>query len=375
MQEQTRFSLGEARELMAERNIDVLIASSPENVYYTTGCAIITQRFIPSRLELAVLPRDSDPMFIVATIEQPQAEQESSIQDIVGYTELQQSPIHILADLLRQRGLERSCAAIENSHLVMGYSEELHNEIPGARFVDAVPLFDHMRRIKSVEEQRALAQAAVRTLASIEVACLQTRAGDTEKQLARRVAHALMDNGAIGVEFLIVAGGGRSSISHPFPTDFPLEPGTPVRFDIGARFGQYCADIGQTAFVGEPGDELLSSFERLAALLSDLFDHIRPGVKTSEVFQLYMRKLDEYGLYVDPGWAHMGHSIGLSVHELPMMAPLSEERFEEGMVMNIEPACHIGNYWYCIEDCFRVTADGVEVFTKGTIPRPIIIKA
>ena len=219
MQEQTRFSLNEARDLMEEQNIDVLIASSPENVYYTTGCAIVTQRFIPSRLELAVLPRDSDPMFIVCTIEQPQAEQESSIQDMVGYTELQQSPIHMLAELLRKRGLERSCAAIEKSHLVMEYSEELRNEIPGLRLVDAVPLFDHMRRIKSVEEQHALAQAAVRTLASIEVACLQTRAGDTEKQLAQRVAHALMDNGATGVEFLIVAAGDRTSISHALPTD------------------------------------------------------------------------------------------------------------------------------------------------------------
>ena len=90
--------------LLAESDFDVVVASSLKNVYYTSGALIETQRRIPLRLALTVLPREGDPTFIVCNIEERHARDESPIEDIRTYVEFQESPIEMLADVLREKG-------------------------------------------------------------------------------------------------------------------------------------------------------------------------------------------------------------------------------------------------------------------------------
>ena len=61
--------LGNLEELsreVAASDFDAIVAMSPENVPYTSGVLLWTQRTIRDRLALVVWPRDGDPTFIVA---------------------------------------------------------------------------------------------------------------------------------------------------------------------------------------------------------------------------------------------------------------------------------------------------------------------
>ena len=58
----TGFELGKARELMTEMGLDCAIATSHDNVYYTTGSEIMTISML-KRLAAAFFPMDGDPTF------------------------------------------------------------------------------------------------------------------------------------------------------------------------------------------------------------------------------------------------------------------------------------------------------------------------
>ena len=47
--------------VLAEADVDAVIAISPENVFYLSRALILTQRYIPDRLAIVVWPRGGEP--------------------------------------------------------------------------------------------------------------------------------------------------------------------------------------------------------------------------------------------------------------------------------------------------------------------------
>ena len=63
-------NLDSLRREMESSEFDAIIAMSPENVPYTAGVGIWSQKVIRDRLALVVWPREGDPTLIVATNEE-----------------------------------------------------------------------------------------------------------------------------------------------------------------------------------------------------------------------------------------------------------------------------------------------------------------
>ena len=62
--------------------------------------------------------------------------------------------------------------------------------------------------------------------------------------------------------------------------------------------------------------------------------------------------------------AHIGHGLGLGLHEHPMLNPTTDQRLLPGMVLCIEPAHYEpGIEGYYVEDLVQVTESGAEVLT------------
>ena len=60
----TGFSLEKTKELMQMHNIDVLVATSHDNVYYTAHSDIITIAML-KRLAATIIPQDTEPNLLV----------------------------------------------------------------------------------------------------------------------------------------------------------------------------------------------------------------------------------------------------------------------------------------------------------------------
>ena len=88
-------NLDSLRSAMDNSEFDAIIAMSPENVPYTSGVGIWSQKVIRDRLALVVWPREGEPTLIVATNEEGYVREKSWITGVRTYSQHQASPIHL----------------------------------------------------------------------------------------------------------------------------------------------------------------------------------------------------------------------------------------------------------------------------------------
>jgi Xaa-Pro aminopeptidase len=350
-------------EAVSDSRLDALIATSFENVLYLSGTAIHTQRDIPDRLALVVWTADRSPKFIVCTIEEAQARAESWIPEIIGYTEFADSPVKVLADVLKETVPQKATVAIEKHHLTAHYYEELVSLCPGLTFVSADELLERVRMIKTPSEIAILGKAAMATDKVIRTAFEGIRVGDTERDIATGMEKELRLAGADFIEFDILATGRNAKLTHPFASETQMLPGQVVRTDFGGRFNGYLSDIARTAVVRPASDKQRSIYQRLFEVHERVIASIRPGLPARELFAICERGFEQTGL--DFKVPHIGHGLGVSVHEHPLLSPFTTEPLQTGMVLCLEPLCRSDDGIFHVEDLVEVVETGTRVLSRS----------
>lgn len=347
--------------LMAEAGLDVTVVLSPENTLYFTGAYILTQTNVRDRLALAVFPVDKDPVMIGCKVESETIDLETWIEDRRYYVEFLQSPIKMLADALIEKGYENSTIGIEMDYLAANFYKELIETMPRATFVPCTRLFEKVRMIKEPGEIEIMAKYANVTRQCLEEAIRQTHPGDTEKMIATRIRVQLMEHGATGM-FLVTGAGTESTKLHKEPDDTLLESGDVLRIDFGGVFeGQYKTDFCRMMMVGEENPYYIEKYNQFCDCYKRTIDMIKPGVMASEIFFACKKMHEEYGLQFFP--THVGHSLGITYHEFPMLSPKEDFALQENMVFNVEPLCVVDNRLFHVEDLVQVTKDGHKVLS------------
>lgn len=346
--------------------LDAVVAFSMENVYYLSGVAILTQRLIPSRLAMVVSTANDDTVMIVCTIEEAQVRAESRISDVVGYTEFAESPVAVLAEVLARLGLRNARIGLESEAVAQAHYAELSGLLPGATFVAADAVFHDARMVKTAEEIEVLAHAASVTELAIHVTFNEASAGDTEAQVAERMESRVRGPGT-GIAFTVLATGANAQLVHPSPSDLALIGGSIVRTDFGGYFGArhagYMSDLARTGVVSSASTRQQDTYQRLVEVHHELIDLLRPGVRACDVFE-HCRNAFEVRQMVFT-MPHVGHSIGISVHEPPMLSPQSAQELLPGMVLAIEPIIVGDDGIYHIEDMVEITDEGATVLSSG----------
>lgn len=348
---------------MAEAKLDALVAMSPENVLYSSGTSIITQRMIPDRLALVLWGHDDAQTFIVCTIEEPQARAESWISDIRGYVEFAESPIATLASAIKERGFARGRIGIEMRYLVANYYRELVERLPEAELVAADGLFDRVRMIKTPAEIELIGQAFTATDRVIRSAFEASHVGTTEKQIVEMLEQGLKQAGADSVAFTVLATGSNALMAHPAPSDLAIAPGYVLRTDFGGFFKSYLSDVARTAIAAPVSARQRKSYESLVAIHERVIAAMKPGVRACDLFHLCKAGFEEFGLAF--GSPHIGHSIGLSVHEYPMISSQTTEPLQPGMLICIEPVHRGEDGIYHTEDLVLVTEGEPKVLSSS----------
>jgi Xaa-Pro aminopeptidase len=350
-------------QMVSDADLDALVASSFKNVLYLSGTAIRTQRDIPDRLALAVWRVKQPPTMIVCTIEEAQARAESWIAEIIGYTEFADSPVKVLADVLAETVPRKGVVGIEKRHLTAHYYEELLSLCPELTFVSADDLFERVRMIKAPSEIAILEKAALATDRAIRKAFERIRAGDTEREIALGMEMELRRAGADAIEFDILATGSNAKLAHPNPGDTAAASGQLVRTDFGGRFGGYLSDVARTAVMRPATDRQQETYERLFEVHERIIESIRPGVAACELFRICKSEFERTGL--EFAMPHIGHGLGLDIHEHPIVAPFTTEELRPGMVLCIEPI-HFADEGRChIEDLVEVTETGARILSRS----------
>ena len=122
------------------------------------------------------------------------------------------------------------------------------------------------------------------------------------------------------------------------------------------------ADTANAVFVGTPDKVTRSRFDAIRRALHDGIALCRPGVVAKDVDRRVREMLAEHGPTYNH---HTGHRIGAAWSEEPRITPYCDERFEEGMVLALEPAIYLPGWGGIrLEHTFLVGANGNEILTK-----------
>ena len=357
----SRINMAALKQGMDAEGLDVLLAVSQENFFYATDTLLLSQKILPTRLCIAVLPRDDTPAALVCYCEEQQTRRDSWITDIHTYLEFQESPLYVLAGLLKTRGFGAGRIGIEKGFLAACYVEELAALLPEATLVGADRVFDAARAIKTVSEIALMSEAARLTEQAILDTFQAARPGDTEKEMADGLSTRVLNAGATS-QWITLATGANTAINHPYPGSKRLTPGEILRVDVGGTFKGYQSDVARTAAIGAAREEQRSVYGRLREAQRETIAAARPGTRACDLYDMAKRALEQRGLSITS--QAVGHGFGIGMHEFTVLHANEKAEIKPGMVLCIEPAVKDSQgFLYHIEDLLVVEEGDPEILT------------
>jgi Xaa-Pro aminopeptidase len=359
----TSTKIEKLQRLMESRGLDGVVVCSYQNVSYFAGTTIITQLSLPDRLAFMIARRDGGAALLVCSIETRQVKTQTDIRDVREYVEFAQEPTAELATLLREFGLSEGSIGLDARRLSAASMATLQAELPRVKIVPIDDEIELAQSVKEPDEIETLERSAQRTLAALEDGLKQVRAGCTERDVTSAIGTKLMEGGGMPA-FLVFASGERTMQAHPESVATPMSRGTIWRIDFGGRFerGMY-SDFARTGVVGKASNEQEATLTALRATQDAGFKAMEPGRPAKDVFFAVQDEFKRQGLPFS--MPHVGHGMGIAVHEFPILQPLCDIRLEVGMVLNVEPMTLIADRreGYHVEDLAAVTEQGARTLT------------
>jgi Xaa-Pro aminopeptidase len=149
-----------------------------------------------------------------------------------------------------------------------------------------------------------------------------------------------------------------------------LKKGDLVFVDIGCGIGGYHTDKTMTyIFGGNLTEDVIENHHKCVKIQDEMAALLKPGVIPSDIYKSIMNNLSPDFLENFMGYGNrqvkfLGHGIGLTIDELPVIAEGFDEAIQEGMAFALEPKKGIKNIGMVgIENTFFVTPEGGRCIT------------
>jgi len=349
--------LRKLRASIAERGLDALLVSQPENRRYLSGfTGSAGWLFISERK--AVLATD------FRYVEQAKAES-PGFEIVRTERELRDWLPGLVSDSgWRKLGFEAAVVSYD-SHQKL--SEAIEAKKISLELVPAIGLMDHLRSIKEPEELDSITRAVALADTAFEQAKRLLRPGITEEEVAWEIEKLLHQGGSEGVAFEItVASGSNSALPHARPTEKRIRSGEPILIDMGARVKGYCSDLSRTVFLGEADKTLRQVYDIVSEAQAAATERVQSGMSGSQADELARSVIDQSGYKENFGHG-LGHGVGLAVHEFPRLGPASCDWLADGMVFTVEPGIYLpGQGGVRIEDLVVLTNGTARVLSSAS---------
>ncbi len=358
--------LAKAQRLMGDLGVDALIIGAGPSLRYFTGVG-----WNPTeRLVAMLLSRHSGPVMVCPRFELGSLQASLGVEAEIVLWEEHESPYALAAAVLADLGAKS--LAVDPA-LAFFMFDGLRSATPGVETLNAAPIVDGCRMIKSPAELALMSQAKAMTLEVHRRAARILAPGITTTAVRRFIDQAHRALGADdGSSFCAVQFGVASAYPHGLPGEQALKDGDLVLIDTGCKVQGYNSDITRTYVFGTPSAEHRRVWAVEHKAQAAAFAAVKPGVPCEEIDAVARRVLAEAGFspnYELPGLPHRtGHGIGLSIHEAPYLVRGDKTPLAPGMCFSNEPMIVIPDaFGVRLEDHFHVTQDGAAWFTE---PQP-----
>jgi Xaa-Pro aminopeptidase len=362
-----------ARGLAAEQGLDLLVLTPGSDLRYLCGYSAHAME----RLTALAVPARGEPFLVVPRLEAPMVDASPAGAlglEVLAWDETDDAFALLAREVTGRLGTAPARVAV-GSRTWAEHALGVQRALPGSALELAGPVVDRLRMVKNAAEIDELARAG----AAIDRVHARMgewlRAGRTEAEVGTDIAAAILAEGHVGVDFVIVGSGPNGASPHHDVSDRVVQPGDVVVVDIGGETPSgYRSDCTRTYAVGQaPGSEVSEWYGVLQQAQAAATAAVRPGVRAEEIDAVARRVI------TDAGWGdhfihRTGHGIGLDTHEAPYIVAGNDIPIVPGMAFSVEPGIYLpGRCGARIEDIVVCTADGVRTLNDG--PRDLVVLA
>jgi len=361
------------RSRMVEREIDVLVTSTPENVFYLSGYQTPGYYFF---LGLIVF-QDRDPVLIPPPHEESLVAAYSWVDDY-RITLDTSSSIETASTVIKEAGHGRGVVSLEQGAWFLTANDvaEFERNLPDAAIVDSDGLVEVGRLIKSAAELVHIKSAADVAATAMQAGLDAIEVGVRERDIAAAVYQAQLSAGGeyTGLPAFITSGE-RSLMVHASWSDRVVGDGEVVFLEVPGSVNRYHVAHSRVAIAGEPSEMLLKGVEVNSGALQLAKDQIKSGIEIAQVFRNVKSAIDDadvpysqgrriaYGIGTafPPDWGE-GHIISINADE--------HREFQPGMVFHIITTMRLPDIGAVgCSDTVAVTPDGAETLTNRIPPQ------
>lgn len=254
----------------------------------------------------------------------------------------------------------------EQDYLTFGAWKSMQDQSE-TEFVPTLNVIEGFRAVKTPEEIKNLTIACDIASRAFDLILKDIRVGVTEKELASKLAHYMVMEGADTKPYGgILISGARTSLLHGIPGNKAIEYGDFVLMDYGCQYKGYLSDMTRTVVVGKADEKQKEVYDLCRRMTEDTEKAVRAGVTGISCYEASLEAIKdtEYFQYHYKG---IGHGVGLFVHELPNIGATCSNILMENAVMTVEPGLYIPGWGGVrIEDQGIVTKNGYENLISAT---------
>ncbi len=362
------FSKDRCKKIMEDLDLDLLIASTPENVFYTSGLPTTVNAPNP----ILYVLKNQYPYFVLINREGEEflihwdlyrsANIFSWIPDCKGIVSPKDA-LRTITKQIKKWNIKKDGKIGLESLLPRYAADYIYSKYPDA-IIDAKSgdkAFTELRLIKTEEEVQRIKKSTEVAEKAIMACINASKEGITDTKLLQ-IARKTMVNASQDVW-------GWDHLTMNVGYSDPEAPGQGVkmkmgdlsRFDFGAVYKGYVSDVSRQMVLGEVPNGVQEAYDRMVKMQNFALDNIKAGVIANDLNQ----KSVEYYKTMAPEGMHfvIAHTIGLETEELHMFGPTESQNrpFEENMVLDVEVWEYVDKWGLVgVEDCYRVTKNGVE---------------
>lgn len=362
----------QTQQLIADHNLDALLVTTPENIFYLTG--FDTTGYYA--YQAFIVPAEGDPELVVRQMEGPNVIR-SWIPSRHEYGDLFASDaavettagIQATVESLIEMDLSTGRIGIEQDSWFLTVRQlELLRDAMRAEFVGVSNIVESQRAIKSPQERAYIEEAGDIVETGMTDTINQIAAGISDHAVAAEAYASLIRNGSeqLGSQPYVTSGR-RSALPHSRWKGRSIEAGDLVWIELGAAVDRYHAAQIRTAYVGDdPPDEVQLVSELGIEALTAAIETIEPGISAAAVDAAGRDVLEQAG-YAYHYPHRIGYSIGIGYPpgwgegHIVSLGPGDETVVQEDMVFHMPVNIYIPKHGQVgVSATVRVTADGTE---------------
>jgi Xaa-Pro aminopeptidase len=371
--------LNRVRALMKDQELSALVVRAPDNLVY------LTNYWCMKGYDVAIFPREGEPTLIALEPQLADAQRNSWTKDIrlfKSYHESDPRPpqyraLDLALSVLKERGLTDKIAVelnmgTQSADRMVGEPTtptlmyfDAFGEVAG-RVVDATPLMNEARAIKTPQEIERMRLANELAALAMEYTREHTRPGMKESEVGgmfESFVHGLGVGYKGKVEMaraFTLVWSGKGIATFTATGDRPIQKNEPTLLEIWVCVDGYWTDLTKNVCPGELTLEYHKLLDLLLSVFNDAVAFAHDDASFPDLDKLIRARIGEGGYPGQPSHP-ICHGVGARAHEWPYAHQAGQGTIKKGMVLAIEP----GIYWpggggLRLEDNFLITDQGNE---------------